>query len=83
MTNFWEHLDAVREVAEGKVMVDAAKAAGVKLFIFSGLPNVTKLSGGKYTHIVHFDSKADVVDYARSQLPTVDCQAGLWVRSTH
>ncbi|KAJ7343685.1 NmrA-like domain-containing protein, partial [Mycena albidolilacea] len=37
VTNFWEHLDKTREVAEGKMMVDAAKAAAVHLLIWSAL----------------------------------------------
>jgi LAS superfamily LD-carboxypeptidase LdcB len=28
-------------------MVDAAKQAGVKLFIYSGLPNYKQMTGGK------------------------------------
>ncbi|KZV97920.1 NAD(P)-binding protein [Exidia glandulosa HHB12029] len=79
VTKFFEHKDSFREIAEGKLMVDAAKAVGAKLFIFSGLPAVTKLSGGKFSHVVHFDSKAEVVEYARSQLPTVDVEAGYYM----
>ncbi|KZV78694.1 NAD(P)-binding protein, partial [Exidia glandulosa HHB12029] len=80
VTNFWEHLDKDREITEGKVMVDAANAVGVKLFVFSGLPSVSKLSGGKYTRVVHWDSKAHIVEYARSQLPTVvDVQGGFYM----
>ncbi|KZV94016.1 NAD(P)-binding protein [Exidia glandulosa HHB12029] len=79
VTNFWEHMDSSREVAEGKLMVDSAKAVGAKLFIFSGLPHVSKLSGGKFSHVAHFDSKAEIVEYARSQLPTVDVQAGYYM----
>ena len=59
--------------------MDAAKAAGARLLVFSGLPNVTKISGGKNTGVHHFDSKAEVVEYARTQLPTVDVEPGLWV----
>ncbi|KZV94006.1 NAD(P)-binding protein [Exidia glandulosa HHB12029] len=79
MTKFKEHLDTEREVAEGKLMVDAAKAVGAKLFIFSGLPPVSKLSGGKYTRVARFDGKAEVAEYARSQLPAVDVQAGYYM----
>ncbi|KZV94017.1 NAD(P)-binding protein [Exidia glandulosa HHB12029] len=79
VTNFWEHMDASREIAEGKLMVDSAKAVGVKLFIFSGLPHVTKLSGGKFSRVAHLDSKAEIVEYARSQIQTVDVQAGYYM----
>ncbi|KZV78226.1 NAD(P)-binding protein [Exidia glandulosa HHB12029] len=79
VTNFWEHMDVARETAEGKLMVDAAKAVDVKLFIFSGLPHVSKLSGGKYGNVQHFDGKGEIAEYARSQLPTVDVQAGYYM----
>ncbi|KAJ7431248.1 NAD(P)-binding protein [Mycena galericulata] len=77
VTNFWEHLDADREIAEGKLLIDAAKAADVAGIVWSGLPSFTKLSGGKYTHIWHFDSKAAVTAYGRQAgVPLVDVQAG-------
>ncbi|KZW04462.1 NAD(P)-binding protein [Exidia glandulosa HHB12029] len=58
VTNFWEHLDAPRELAEGKLMVDAAKAVGVKLYVVSCAWSVAENTGGKYTHIVQWESKA-------------------------
>ena len=51
MTNFWEHMDAGREIAEGKAMIDAAIESKVGLFIFAGLPSTSKLSGGKHTKV--------------------------------
>src|SRR4051794_10313336 len=48
------------EIRQGKAMVDAAVAAGAQYFIFSTLPNVTKISGGKYTKVLTFDMKAEV-----------------------
>ena len=53
-----------REVAEGKLMVDAAKAAGAKLLVWSGLEDYTKGTQGAKTHVVHFDGKAAVTEYA-------------------
>ncbi|KAJ7314542.1 NAD(P)-binding protein [Mycena albidolilacea] len=37
VTNYWEHLDMQREIAEGKMLIDAAKTAGVKGIVWSGL----------------------------------------------
>jgi len=34
-------------------------------FVWSSLPDVTKLSGGKYTKVWHFDSKAEVERFIR------------------
>lgn len=56
MTDYWASRSAAVELAEGKILVDAAKACGVKLLVWSGLEAVNKVSGGKY-HVAHFDSK--------------------------
>ncbi|KAJ7819221.1 NAD(P)-binding protein [Mycena olivaceomarginata] len=77
LTNYWEHMDLEREVSEGKLLIEAAKAAGVKGIIWSGLVPVKKISGGKYTKVNHFDGKAQVTEYGRaSGVPFVDVQAG-------
>jgi len=55
-----------RGIAEGKALADAAVAAGVEYFIWSSLPHVGKVSGGKYQHADHFDSKAEVEEYIRT-----------------
>ncbi|KAJ7164390.1 hypothetical protein C8R46DRAFT_1352141 [Mycena filopes] len=79
VTNFWEHMSMEKEISEGKLLVDAANAAGVKGIIWSGLMPVNKLSGGKYVHVFHFDGKAVVTDYGRkSPAPFVDVQAGFY-----
>ncbi|KAJ7718595.1 NAD(P)-binding protein [Mycena maculata] len=58
VTNFWEHLDKNKEAAEGKMLVDAAKFAGVDLLVWSGLDSVLEISKGKYTTVDHFEGKA-------------------------
>ncbi|KAJ6506764.1 NAD(P)-binding protein [Mycena sanguinolenta] len=78
-TNFWEHMDMEKEVSEGKMLVDATKAAGVKGAIWSGLPPVQRISGGKYSRVAHFDRKARVAEYGRaSGIPFVEVQAGFY-----
>ncbi|KAJ7160195.1 hypothetical protein C8R46DRAFT_1223684 [Mycena filopes] len=54
------------EIVQGKNMVDAAKAAGVKFFVFSSLPNMAELSGGKYSNLQHYDQKAAVEEYLKN-----------------
>ncbi|KAF7288760.1 hypothetical protein MIND_01421500 [Mycena indigotica] len=77
VTNWAEHGDPPRETVEGKLMIDAAKAAGVKGIVWSGLPSIDALSGSKYKNVGHFESKARVSDYGRaSGVPFVDIQAG-------
>ncbi|CAK5278025.1 unnamed protein product [Mycena citricolor] len=79
VTNFWEHVDPEREIAEGKLMIDAVKAAAVKRVVWSGLPSPAKFSDGKYTEIVHFETKAEISIYGReSGVPIVDVQAGYY-----
>lgn len=55
-----------RELSQGRAIVDEAVAAGVGLMIFSTLPSATKISNGKYAHVVHFDTKAEIEKYIRS-----------------
>lgn len=62
----WESRDADIEITQGKAVADAARAAGVSLFIWSSLPNVTKFSNGELTTVHHFDSKAKVEEYIRT-----------------
>ncbi|KPV76121.1 uncharacterized protein RHOBADRAFT_43559 [Rhodotorula graminis WP1] len=82
VTNFWAHMSFDKEVKDGKRIVDAAKAAGVSHFIWSGLEPVKELSGGKYKHVEHFDSKAAVTAYAReSGLPTTNVEAGCYMQN--
>ncbi|BGP41366.1 hypothetical protein JCM10450v2_005408 [Rhodotorula kratochvilovae] len=59
------------EVQQGRNLVDAVKAAGVQHFIWSGLPSVGKLSGGKFPGIFYFETKAVVEAYAKEQLEHV------------
>lgn len=52
------------EVQQGKNIADAvATVEGLELFIWSSLSDAAKWSGGKYKGVLHFDSKAHVVDY--------------------
>ncbi|KAJ7046214.1 hypothetical protein C8F04DRAFT_1248470 [Mycena alexandri] len=71
VTNFWDPAvssadpEGKGELIQGKNLVDAAKEVGVKFFIWSSLPNATRLSKGLYKHIYHFDNKAEIEDYLR------------------
>src|SRR5258707_15894693 len=57
VTNFWE--EGTDEVKQATTAVRAAKAAGVKHFIWSTLPNVEAISGGKF-QVPHFTGKAKI-----------------------
>lgn len=60
VTNFWDPSSMGKEVEQGTRLADLAKEAGVKHYVWSTLPNVQKISNGKY-HVPHFTDKA-VVD---------------------
>jgi len=70
------------EIDQGKNMVDAAKEAGVKFFIFTSLPDMTKLSGGKYRNMLRFDQKAVVEEYLKSSgLANVSLHLGMFLEN--
>ena len=57
VTNFRE--EGADEVEQATAAVRAAKDAGVKHFVWSTLPHVEAISGGKF-HVPHFTGKAKV-----------------------
>jgi uncharacterized protein YbjT (DUF2867 family) len=57
VTNFWE--EGTDELEQATAAVRAAKDAGVRHFIWSTLPNVEAISGGKI-HVPHFTGKAKI-----------------------
>src|SRR6266513_4693292 len=57
VSNLWEK--GTDEVQQGTAAVRAAKDAGVKHFVWSTLPDVDAISGGKF-HVPHFTGKAKV-----------------------
>ena len=68
ITNFWEHLDTEKEIAQAKNLGDAAKEAGVKHCVFSSLEHCNKIWKtetkpiGKYL-VPHFDGKGIAMEY--------------------
>jgi hypothetical protein len=60
------------ELQQGKNIADAAATVPeLKRFIFSSMANATKWSEGKFRTLYHMDSKALVVDYAKT-LPNLN-----------
>jgi uncharacterized protein YbjT (DUF2867 family) len=57
VTNFWE--EGTNELNQATAAVRAARDAGVKHFIWSTLPNVEAISGGKFD-VPHFTGKARI-----------------------
>jgi uncharacterized protein YbjT (DUF2867 family) len=57
VTNFWN--EGTDERKQATAAVDAAKNAGVKHLVWSTLPNVEAISGGKF-NVPHFTGKAKI-----------------------
>ncbi|KAJ7481888.1 NAD(P)-binding protein [Mycena latifolia] len=66
MTNWNEYRDGQKEIAVGKMLVDTAKATGVKLLVWSALESFTELTKGRFAQAEFCDSKAAVTAYARA-----------------
>lgn len=55
---------------QNKNIIDAAaKVETLGRFVYSSLPNTSKLSGGKYTHVYHFEGKGMAEEYGRTTYP--------------
>ncbi|KAJ7856318.1 hypothetical protein B0H13DRAFT_2078889 [Mycena leptocephala] len=79
MTNWNEYLDGEKEIAVGKMLVDTAKAAGVKLFVWSSLESFTEITNGRFALAQFCDSKASIEAYARaSGVPLAVAKPGFW-----
>ncbi|KAK0508240.1 hypothetical protein JMJ35_009324 [Cladonia borealis] len=53
------------EYNSGKTIADVTVEKGAEYIIFSTLPPVKEISGGKYSNVIHFDAKAKVEQYIR------------------
>lgn len=68
-----------KEVQQGKNIADvvATITDSLELFVWSSLSDSKKCSGGKYTSIYHFNSKAAVVDYIKDRYPKLTAKMSL------
>jgi uncharacterized protein YbjT (DUF2867 family) len=62
----WTASDLKPELDVIKKTADTAVEAGVEYIIFSSLPSITDISGGKYTRVHPFDAKAEGEKYIRT-----------------
>ena len=53
------------EFTSGKTIADVTVEKGAEYIIFSTLPHVKEISGGKYNNVIHFDAKAKIEQYIR------------------
>ena len=64
VTDYWQSKSKAIEIQQGKNIVDACKAEDVKHLIWSTLPHVGKMTNGELSKVEHFESKAEVAEYA-------------------
>ncbi|KAL9476298.1 hypothetical protein ACSS6W_006139 [Trichoderma asperelloides] len=62
--------NAVIEIAQGKALADAAATIpSLEHFVWSALPDPMEVSQGRFYHVHHWKSKADVTDYIKAKKP--------------
>ncbi|GAB1734836.1 hypothetical protein NU195Hw_g9320t1 [Hortaea werneckii] len=66
VTDFWAVMSKEVEFQQGRNLFEAAKAAGVRHYVWSSLPWAEKLTEGVLRHVDHFDSKAMVEEYVEA-----------------
>ncbi|UKZ74458.1 hypothetical protein TrVFT333_002127 [Trichoderma virens FT-333] len=77
LTDFWATRSKVIEIAQGKALVDAAaRIPTLEHFVWSALPDPMELSQGRFYHVHHWKSKADVTEYIKEKQPD------LWKKTT-
>lgn len=70
-------MSAEVEESQGKSLMDILSALPqLEHLIWRSLPDGRKISGGKYSNIFHWQSKAAVTDYIRDSKPA------LWAKTT-
>ncbi|KAJ1974355.1 hypothetical protein H4R33_006829 [Dimargaris cristalligena] len=82
-TNFWQpevRENPAVEVRQGQNIADVAKQVGIQHLVFSSLPDAKKISGGKYTEVAHFNTKAEIETYIKSlEIPTTVVNFGYYM----
>lgn len=72
MTDFWQSMSADVELEQGKSIAEIADVLPqLEHFVWASLPDGKALSKGKYSNIFHWQSKAALTEYLRSQKPTL------------
>jgi hypothetical protein len=76
------HPDVNQELDEGKLLIDAVKAAGVSRVVWSGLELPSKVSNSKYVNVLHWDDKAEATEYAlASGVPLVNVEVEFYAEN--
>jgi uncharacterized protein YbjT (DUF2867 family) len=65
-SSVWDPKTGGAEEVQGKGLADVCKEQSIQHLIWSTLPSPTEISNGKYTNILHFETKAAVTKYIQS-----------------
>lgn len=63
-----EEEELKHELDAGRNLIDAAKERGIKHFVFSSTPSISKASGGRFTKVFHMDHKYAIEQMASAEL---------------
>jgi uncharacterized protein YbjT (DUF2867 family) len=70
------------EYNTAKNLADTAVKQGVEYIIFSTLPSISDMSGGRYTHVTPFEAKAKAEQYIRSlPVKSAFCSFGFFMEN--
>lgn len=58
-----------KSVVEAVARERAREGSVLEVFVYSGLPSFSELSGGKYTYAYHYEAKAVVKRYIEEEQP--------------
>ncbi|KAJ7676791.1 hypothetical protein DFH06DRAFT_1122092 [Mycena polygramma] len=79
---FFPNMEGKDEIVQGTNIVDAAKEAGIKFFIFSSLPSIAKSSNNKYKNVVQCEGNKFSRRQPQATMPgykAADRQSFMWV----
>lgn len=72
MTDFWQSMSADTELKQAISIANIAEALPqLQHFVWASLPDGKALSEGKYANIFHWQSKAALTEYLRTQKPAL------------
>ncbi|KAK7055573.1 NmrA domain-containing protein [Favolaschia claudopus] len=72
------------EVTIGKTIIDAAKEVGVKFIVFSSVPGLTKLTGGRFKNVSLYDDKEEIEEYLKaSGVKNASLHLGSFMENIH
>lgn len=60
MIDYWQFLDVDKSIANGKLIVDAVKEAGVKKLVWSGLESTQKAGKDEKERVGEWDAKVSL-----------------------